>query len=61
MFTASRYPELTQAAQDLISVYDQTPGSSGPYANPCGLRNVLEYSRRLTPEQFTQLLQDLHR
>jgi hypothetical protein len=41
-FTAKITPTLTPEAQRLVDVYDQTPGSSGPYCNPAGLAAVLE-------------------
>jgi hypothetical protein len=34
-------PELCEVAQELIRIYDQVPGSSGPYCNPPSLAAVL--------------------
>jgi hypothetical protein len=41
-FKAKVTPYLHSAAQRLVQIYDQTPGSVGPYCNPDGLANVLD-------------------
>lgn len=40
-FKAAVTPTLTPDAQRLVDIYDQTPGSSGPYCNPAGLACVV--------------------
>lgn len=42
VFTATTTPTLGPDAQRLVDIYDQTPGSSGPYCNPAGLAAALE-------------------
>jgi len=36
-------PELSPYARKLVQAYDETPGSSGPYANPDSLAAVLDH------------------
>jgi hypothetical protein len=42
VFTAKTTPTLHPDAQRLVDIYDQTPGSSGPYCNPAGLAAALD-------------------
>jgi hypothetical protein len=36
-------PELSPYARKIVMAYDETPGSSGPYANPDSLAAVLDH------------------
>jgi hypothetical protein len=42
VFRAKISPVLSADAQRLVDIYDQTPGSAGPYCNPDGLAAVID-------------------
>jgi hypothetical protein len=41
-FKAKQTRPLTELGRDLVDVYNKTPGSSGPYANPESLQAVID-------------------
>jgi hypothetical protein len=47
-FQAKQTRILTELGKDLVDVYNNTLGSSGPYANPASLQAVID--RLLSPE-----------
>jgi hypothetical protein len=51
VFTAKITPSLSPAAQQLVYIYDQAPGSSGPFCNPAGLAAVLDYLANTEPTE----------
>lgn len=41
-FQAKQTRILTELGKDLVDVYNNAPGSSGPYANPASLQAVID-------------------
>jgi hypothetical protein len=40
-FKAKQTRPLTELGRDLVDAYNETPGSSGPYANPESIQAVI--------------------